>query len=202
MWSLALLYLSKIHLADRNFLLCVHKLRIEFQKKIFAQYRATIYFHFLISQFFVSPALSPNQSTMESSPMHPWNLSPENLASLPSSDKPRQVDFNIWSFPFHKWIMHVSGCAMVAATQGVERRRHNLQILYGGTFLLWLVIFSPFFTGFSTLFPFPGFYYLTTKILLPTICNVLGARSTLSRRTSSDSLLTTFCKGLCNFEPI
>ena len=80
MWSLALLYLSKIHLTDRNFLLCVHKLRIEFQKKIFAQYRvvwfpnplaiglashltfssqmrtlskyrATIHFHFLISQF-------------------------------------------------------------------------------------------------------------------------------------------------------
>ena len=49
-WHL-FLYLSKIHLADRNFLLCVHKLRIEFQKKIFAQYRATIHFHFLISQF-------------------------------------------------------------------------------------------------------------------------------------------------------
>merc|ERR1712126_331136 len=108
---------------------------------------------------------SPNQSTMESSPIHPWNLSPENLASLPSSDKPRQV-VPWWRRP---------------------------RVLKGGD---TIVKFS-----MVALFCF-GFYYLTTKILLPTICNVLGARSTLSRRTSSDSLLTTFCKGLCNLEPI
>ena len=64
--------------------------------------------------------------------------------------------------------MHVSGCAMVEATLGVERRRPSLQILHGFTFLHWLVIFSPFF---AVLFPLPGSYSLT--ILLPTIRNVL-----------------------------